>query len=174
MAGVKFSVPIRWFCISQLSKYLPFFLLGAMLALPVCRNMFSRRGSLAAFILITVISALCIVVRQMDFGGVINHVSVGLSCVTLPLMPLLFFVYMRGCRNLRDSLWLQKLDHWSMGIYIVHHIYIQELNSLSPFHECMMRQPYLYPLLLFVIVLPLSVATVWLMQQLRWGKYLVG
>lgn len=40
-----------------------------------------------------------------------------------------------------------------MGIYIVHHIYIQNINSMEPLHGCMIKHIVIYPIVLFVTVL---------------------
>jgi len=81
---------------------------------------------------------------------------------------------MRNRKNLHESSALMYLDRWSMGIYIVHHIYIQETNAAMPFHEWMMQYPWLYPQILFIVVLLISIVTVYLIQRFSWGRYVVG
>lgn len=70
--------------------------------------------------------------------------------------------------------WVIKLDAASMGIYILQQILIQEINSLSFLRNFIVEYYYIYPHLLFIVVLSLSYYIVIFLKQYSWSKYIIG
>lgn len=85
------------------------------------------------------------------------------------------FMLMRNYSKIRISRPIKSLDKCSMGIYIVHHILIQEMNRLSLFHSMMEEYYVLYPLIQFLVVVSICWFVVLnLKKRYAWAKYLVG
>ena len=61
-----------------------------------------------------------------------------------------------------------------MGIYIVHHIVIQEMNGVVLIHGYACEYYYLYPLLQFVVVTILSWLFVAICRRCEYSKYILG
>lgn len=61
-----------------------------------------------------------------------------------------------------------------MGIYIVHHIVIQEMNPCFPFHKLAVNYYYAYPIFQFFIVTGVSWLFVAVCQNLKYSKYILG
>ena len=70
--------------------------------------------------------------------------------------------------------WISNLDKCSMGIYILHHIIIQQVNSSSFIHPYMVQIPYVYPFLLFGMVFPLSWGLTYMSRTTKIGRTLLG
>ena len=104
---------------------------------------------------------------KMNFRKYTNML-LGVSIVSL------IFIYAR-CLNIpKLPSWLTSLDKCSMGIYIVHHIVIQEMNPCFPFHELAVNYYYAYPIFQFFIVSGVSWFFVAVCQNLKYSKYILG
>lgn len=177
MIGVRSPLPVLPFCLEKFFKYFPYFLIGMILAFPQhisINKRLLRKYSQPLLIMLLSIVLIAISIRLMNFGGWKNHLFVVIQCVVLPIIPIVFFLWMKGKANSKENSTWRNLDRWSMGIYVVHHIYIQKMNAVLPFHDWMIGYPWVYPQAMFFVVLIMSVVTVWLLQRFKYGKYIVG
>ena len=85
-----------------------------------------------------------------------------------------FFALFRNFPNINISAITISLDKCSMGIYIVHHILIQEMNSINVFYNLMAVNNILYPIIQFVVITAVSWLIVYILKKNSWGKYFVG
>jgi len=69
---------------------------------------------------------------------------------------------------------LQNLDKCSMGIYLIHHIIIQQANASTIIHPFMQEHARWYPVVMFMIVLPISWVLTNLGKKTRLGNMLLG
>jgi len=165
------GLPFSWGNINFLLRYLPYFIIGVMLGGNDLRfNIPQREYTIGGLIAILVLS----VFLESHLSPCYKRLFQVMFYALLPMTIIALFQYISDLPCLNDNRMLQNLDRMSMGIYIVHHIYIQEINASSVFHRWMMDYPYLYPVVLFFVVLLLSIITVWGIQRFKWGKYIVG
>lgn len=61
-----------------------------------------------------------------------------------------------------------------MGIYIVHHILIQELITISVFRSLATEYCYIFPCVLFISVTIISWGIVWSAKKNKYPKYIIG
>ncbi len=67
--------------------------------------------------------------------------------------------------------WMKSLDACSMGIYIVHHIIIQAVNRTDLLHPLLQKHYFVYPTVLFALVLLFSWGFVLALRRYRWARY---
>ena len=91
------------------------------------------------------------------------------------LMSVSIFLLVLSWNNLGSQpLWVQSLDSCSMGIYILHHIIIQQVNASDAFHPLMLQYIYIYPMCLFVVTFSVSWLISYVMRKKHIGKLIIG
>lgn len=93
--------------------------------------------------------------------------------IALGIIILIFLLLGSVKRNLMKQ-WIIKLDAASMGIYIIHHILIQEMNTLPIMKDMVVDYYYIYPFAQFIIILTLSYLIVKFLSRYSWSKYIIG
>ena len=66
-----------------------------------------------------------------------------------------------------------KLEPYLMGVYLIHHILIQEMNG-SIIGQLYMNHYIIYPLLLFIISFGISLAITYILKKSKYGKIILG
>lgn len=135
----------------------------------LCRIEFNQFAKYKTFILLGSIGLiLSLGVQQVSFKSSLLSSVLGLSIVVLS------FSYMRTLQINKIPRWLISLDKCSMGIYIVHHIVIQEMNAYNPFHAWAIDYKYIYPIVQFILVTLASWLFVSVCQNSKYSKYVLG
>ena len=163
---VPYRIPaVQFLCLSFIIKYFPFYLLG-MMASKMNFGMYAKfKTKIFALIIILL---LLFALQQIYIKKTPITLLIGVSIVSF------IFIYAR-CLNIpKLPSWVKSLDKCSMGIYIVHHIVIQEMNPCFPFHEWAVNQHYVYPILQFFIVTGVSWLFVAVCQNFKYSKYILG
>lgn len=163
---VSYRLPdVRFLCFSRLFAYFPYYMIGML----VCKMDF---GSFAKYkkqiLLIGVLLVALFAVQQVYFNKRLITVALGAAIVVLT------FTYARLQNIPKLPSWMVSLDQCSMGIYIVHHIVIQEMNGVELFHVYACDNYYIYPLVQFVIVTMLSWQFVSICKRYKYSKYILG
>lgn len=163
---IPYRIPMmRFLCLSNIIKYFPFYMLGMLAS----RMNFGKYTKYKTKILVLIIILLLFFALQQVYikKGLITML-LGVSIVSF------IFIYAR-CLNIpKLPSWVASLDKCSMGIYIVHHIVIQEMNPCFPFHELAVNHYYAYPILQFFIVTGVSWLFVTICQNFKYSKYILG
>lgn len=156
---------VKIFGLWGLIKYFPYYIIGMLL----CRIEFNQFAKYKTFILLGSIGLiLSLGVQQVSFKSSLLSSVLGLSIVVLS------FSYMRTLQINKIPRWLISLDKCSMGIYIVHHIVIQEMNAYNPFHAWAIDYKYIYPIVQFILVTLASWLFVSVCQNSKYSKYVLG
>ena len=92
------------------------------------------------------------------------------------LIVVLLFVYflISESKNILGSNIFNNLCDCSMGIYIVHHILIIEMNEIKVFSNYMNNNYYLYPILQFFVVLFFCWGFVLFAKKYKIFQYILG
>ena len=69
--------------------------------------------------------------------------------------------------------YILKLNKYTMGVYIIHHIIIQEINY-STIGRLYMEYYVLYPILLFILSFVFSLMLTYILQKWKIGRVLFG
>lgn len=163
---IPYMIPVvQFLCLSYIIKYFPFYLLG-MLASKMNFGMYAKYKT-RIFALI-IILLLLFALQQVYIKKTSIKLVIGVSLVSF------IFIYARCLHIPKLPTWLTSLDKCSMGIYIAHHIVIQEMNSFFPFHECAVNHYYAYPILQFFIVTGVCWLFVAVCQNFKYSKYILG
>ena len=72
------------------------------------------------------------------------------------------------------SKWLQSIDNCSMGIYIIHHIFIIWILQYNAIKEFMIAQHFIAPIVMFIIIFPLSWLITYYMKKAKYLSSLIG
>lgn len=163
---IPYRIPVMQFlCLSNIIKYFPFYMLGMLAS----KMYFGKYTKYKAKTLVTIIILLLFfALQQVYIKKTPITMLLGVSIVSF------IFIYAR-CLNIpRLPSWVISLDKCSMGIYIVHHIVIQEINPCFPFHELAVNHYYAYPILQFFIVTGVSWLFVAVCQNFKYSKYILG
>ena len=163
---LSYRIPsVKIFGLWGLIKYFPYYIIGMLL----CRIEFNQFAKYKTFILLGSIGLiLSLGVQQVSFKSSLLSSALGLSIVVLS------FSYMRTLQINKIPRWLISLDKCSMGIYIVHHIVIQEMNAYNPFHAWAIDYKYIYPIVQFILVTLASWLFVSVCQNSKYSKYVLG
>lgn len=156
---------IRIIGLSFLLKYFPFYVLGMMGATVEFTIVERYRKEICIFLCLSVIFLL---LAQILFRHPVLSNLIGLAAVTS------FFACMRVLQMKPLPNWVNSLDKCSMGIYIVHHILIQEMNGISYFREIATTHYYIYPIIQFLIITIVSWGFVALCRKNKYSKYVLG
>lgn len=163
---IPYRLPdVRFLCLSRLVAYFPYYMLGMM----VCKINF---GAFAKYkkqiLLIGVLLVVMFAVQQVYFNKKLITVASGAAIVVLT------FMYARLQNIPKLPSWVASLDKCSMGIYIVHHIIIQEMNGIELFRVYACDNYYIYPLLQFMVVTIVSWQFVAICKRYKYSKYILG
>lgn len=156
-----------WGGLNSLFKYFPYFFLGMML-LHTKETVKLRKGYIVVGL---IISTALLVLNEISQ----KRVPLVLFYALLPCLVAGIFYIVSKMRELKDNVLLKNLDKWSMGIYVLHHILIQQFfNTINPMNYIMVHFPIIYPFMLFVMVMTVSAFLVWLLQHYKWSRYVIG
>ena len=163
---IPYRLPdVRFLCLSRLVAYFPYYMLGMM----VCKINF---GAFAKYkkqiLLIGVLLVVMFAVQQVYFNKKLITVALGAAIVVLT------FMYARLQNIPKLPSWVASLDKCSMGIYIVHHIIIQEMNGIELFRVYACDNYYIYPLLQFMVDTIVSWQFVAICKRYKYSKYILG
>lgn len=163
---IPYRIPvIQFLCLSNIIKYFPFYMLG-MLASKVNLGRYMKYK--AKTLVLIIILLLFFALQQVYIKKTPITMLLGVSIVSF------IFIYARCLNISKLPSWITSLDKCSMGIYIVHHIVIQEMNPCFPFHEWAVNHYYAYPILQFFIVTGVSWLFVAVCQNFKYSKYVLG
>ena len=162
LVETRFTIDISLFTIKQFCIYFPIYFVGMILgSCPLTKN---KR----AYTLGLAIGSFLILIWSRFYP------IVGLSRISGFVFVISIFLFMRSHSDCRISASLTSLDKCSMGVYIVHHILIQEMNRVGFFHSLMISHYILYPIIQFALITLVSWYMVQMLQKNRITKYIVG
>lgn len=151
--------------ISKLMIYFPYYIVGML----ICNANFAEHKNFQKYQLPLIITLLVLfALEQYFFSKRLLTVVLGM-CVVL-----CSFSYFRSLDIKSVPGWMKSLDKCSMGIYIVHHILIQEMNGISYFREIATTHYYIYPIIQFLIITIVSWGFVALCRKNKYSKYVLG
>lgn len=156
---------MQFLCLSYIIQYFPFYMLG-MLASKMNFGKYTKCKAKTR--VLTIILLLFFALQQVYIKKTPITMLLGVSTVSF------IFIYARCLNISKLPSWVTSLDKCSMGIYIVHHIVIQEMNPCFPFHEWAVNHYYAYPILQFFIVTGISWSFVAVCQNFKYSKYILG
>jgi peptidoglycan/LPS O-acetylase OafA/YrhL len=156
---------MQFLCLSYIIQYFPFYMLG-MLASKMNFGKYTKCKAKTR--VLTIILLLFFALQQVYIKKTPITMLLGVSTVSF------IFIYARCLNISKLPSWVTSLDKCSMGIYIVHHIVIQEMNPCFPFHEWAVNHYYAYPILQFFIVTGISWPFVAVCQNFKYSKYILG
>ena len=145
--------------------YFPYYFIGML----ICKVDFSgqrnfRKYQLPLILLLLVLFAL----EQYVFSKRLLTDTLGM-CIVFSM-----FSYFRSLDIKSLPEWVKSLDKCSMGIYIVHHILIQEINGVTCFYDMAVTHYYIYPITQFLVITMLSWGFVALCRKSKYSKYILG
>lgn len=163
---IPYRIPLMQFlCLSNIIKYFPFYMLG-MLASKMNFGKYTKYK--AKTLVLIIILLLFFALQQVYIKKTSITMLLGVSIVSF------IFIYAR-CLNIpKLPSWVISLDKCSMGIYIVHHIVIQEMNSIAFFHVYAGEHYYSYPMLQFVAITIVCWSMVAVCKKNKYSKYILG
>ena len=163
---IPYRIPVMQFlCLSNIIKYFPFYMLG-MLASKMNFGKYMKYK--AKTLVLIIILLLFFALQQVYIKKTSITMLLGVSIVSF------IFIYAR-CLNIpKLPSWVTSLDKCSMGIYIVHHIVIQEMNSIAFFHVYAGEHYYSYPILQFVAITIVCWSMVAVCKKNKYSKYILG
>ena len=163
---IPYRIPvIKFLCLSNIVKYFPFYMLG-MLASKMNFGMYTKYK--AKTLVLIIILLLSFALQQVYIKKTPITMLLGVSIVSF------IFIYAR-CLNIpKLPSWVKSLDKCSMGIYIVYHILIQELITISVFRSLATEYCYIFPCVLFISVTIISWGIVWSAKKNKYPKYIIG
>lgn len=156
---------IHVFNISSLMVYFPYYVIGML----ICKANFSHVKHLQKYQLVLILVLLILfALEQYFFCKRLLTAVLGMCIVFLT------FSYFRTLEIKSLPGWMKSLDKCSMGIYIVHHILIQEMNGTVYFHDMAVTCYYIYPLVQFFVITLVSWGFVALCRKNKYSKYILG
>lgn len=158
------SINIWGLTIKQFCQYFPFYAIGMILG---SFNLY-RHELVRVEVVATICSLLIMIVIAVFFK------IDGLLRIFGLIFVVSIFALFRNYSNINISATTISLDKCSMGIYIVHHILIQEMNRINYFYHLMKTNIISYPIIQFVVITAVSWLIVYILKKNSWGKYLVG
>lgn len=145
-------------------RYMPYFIIGYYMYFILERDIIKK--SVASYAAIA-----CLVLFAVEYVFDNNKfILAGLSLIIITCITIL--AKQDETRLIYKNRML-KLDKYAMGIYIIHHIIIQEANS-SFLGRQYMEHYILYPIVLFIMSLSLSWLITYILQKSKLGKIIIG
>lgn len=162
---IYYISPFHFLGLGPFFKYAPYYAIGMSLCrLNLQRNPIIQKYSKHLFFIILT-GYLCLFCLNANRGIVL---------LTDLFLIITAFMSLENLKNINVPPAVQSLDKCSMGIYIVHHIIIQEMNKISAIEPFLHTHYYLYPILQFILVLLLSWFIVFVLQKNTYSKYIIG
>lgn len=152
-------------CLNRLTTYFPYYFVGRLVCRVDFKTLAKYRSKAAIAILVLLV---CFMLQRVYFNRQMVTMAFGVSTVGM------VFVYFRTLSISKLPAWLISLDKCSMGIYIVHHVIIQEVNNITECHVLAVDHYYTYPLVQFVVVTLISWQLVALCKKVKYSKYVLG
>lgn len=151
--------------ISKLMIYFPYYIVGMLIFnVNFAEYKNFQKYQLPLIIVLLVLFAL----EQYFFCKGLLTVALGM-CIVLCM-----FCYFRSLEIKSLPGMMKSLDTCSMGIYIVHHILIQEMNGITCFREIATVHYYIYPIIQFITITMVSWGFVSLCRKNKYSKYVLG
>lgn len=154
--------------IGKVSCYISFFMAGMM----YCKCRFTIRNKIIELIILLIL--ICIHAYNTIYLSSLTQIM--MDDIILIVICCLLFDLLAGVKmdkNSMPSRILSNLDKNSLGIYLVHQVFIMTLYQYTMFEESWLTfHPYIGPILLFIIVLPLSWAFAEAKRRLKLEPFL--
>ena len=159
----KNNTPIL--CIGYYIRYMPYFIIGYYLY-HIIRKIKSIK-CIYAFSIAMVFLMLFII----EF---LNHSNKFiLAALSLIVIISILIILRQKEKILLFKRYILKLNKYTMGVYIIHHIIIQEINN-STIGRLYMEYYVLYPILLFILSFVFSLMLTYILQKWKIGRVLFG
>lgn len=156
--------PTPFMGIRYFVQYMPYFIIGYYIYFILERDIIKQKVASYAAIACSLLFALEYVLDNNKF------ILAGLSLIIIICITIL-------CKQNETRLVCRKrilkLDKYAMGIYIIHHIIIQETNN-SIIGQQYMEHYILYPIVLFIMSLSISWLITYILQKSKLGKIIIG
>ena len=146
------------------SSYMPYFIIGYYIYFILERDIIKQKVASYAAIACSLLFALEYVLDNNKF------ILAGLSLLLIICITILS---KQNETQLVGRKRILKLDKYAMGIYIIHHIIIQETNS-STLGQQYMEHYILYPIVLFIMSLGISWLITYILQKSKLGNIIIG
>lgn len=159
----KNNTPIL--CIGYYIRYMPYFIIGYYLY-HIIRKIKSIK-CIYAFSIAMVFLMLFII----EF---LNHSNKFiLAALSLIVIISILIILRQKEKILPFKRYILKLNKYTMGVYIIHHIIIQEINN-STIGRLYMEYYVLYPILLFILSFVFALMLTYILQKWKIGRVLFG
>ena len=145
-------------------RYIPYFIIGYYIYFILERNIIKKKVASYAAIACSLLFALEYVLYNNKF------ILAGLSLIIIICITVLS---KQNETQLVGRKIILKLDKYAMGIYIIHHIIIQETNR-STLGQQYMEHYILYPIVLFIMSLGISWLITYILQKSKLGNIIIG
>lgn len=155
--------PLNLFGIGPFFRYAPYYAIGMC----VCR--INLLQSVKRFSKIMIITASVLYITLSAFNS--KHIIIMLAAIFLIVAA---FAWLENRDIKKVPRFVTNLDKCSMGIYIVHHILIQEMNQLDCLKPIIETQIYMYPFIQFVVVFFTSWFIVIVLQHFKFSRFIIG
>lgn len=159
----KNNTPIL--CIGYYIRYMPYFIIGYYLY-HIIRKIKSIK-CIYAFSIAMVFLMLFII----EFLN--NSNKFILAALSLIVIISILIILRQKEKILPFKRYILKLNKYTMGVYIIHHIIIQEINY-STIGRLYMEYYVLYPILLFILSFVFSLMLTYILQKWKIGRVLFG
>lgn len=159
----KNNTPIL--CIGYYIRYMPYFIIGYYLY-HIIRKIKSIK-CIYAFSIAMVFLMIFII----EFLN--NSNKFILAALSLIVIISILIILRQKEKILPFKRYILKLNKYTMGVYIIHHIIIQEINY-STIGRLYMEYYVLYPILLFILSFVFSLMLTYILQKWKIGRVLFG
>lgn len=132
-------------CFNMFLRYIPYYIFGVYLY--DFNKEFNVTQRKYIWIILCATCIFCVIFKYIPLYGLLTLSSL--------LIITAFFLYIANLKKCCSNRFISLLDECSMGIYLLHHIIIQEMN-ISVLGRNMMHHYYLYPMLQFILVMIIS------------------
>ena len=121
--------------------------------------------------LINKVKSKCCGIKVIEF---LNHSNKFiLAALSLIVIISILIILRQKEKILPFKRYILKLNKYTMGVYIIHHIIIQEINN-STIGRLYMEYYVLYPILLFILSFVFSLMLTYILQKWKIGRVLFG
>lgn len=161
---INYYDPTPFMGIGYFVRYMPYFIIGYYIYFILERDIIKQKVASYAAIACSLLFALEYVLDNNKF------ILAGLSLIIIICITVLS---KQNETQLVGRKIILKLDKYAMGIYIIHHIIIQETNS-STLGQQYMEHYILYPIVLFIMSLGISWLITYILQKSKLGNIIIG
>lgn len=160
---IQYVYPTPYFGLEHFIKYMPYFVIGYHLYFWLEKV----RVKSSSLYIAAIIGLSSFILEYITMHNRLILAGLGLIIIICAIAL---------CKQKESKLMykekLLKLDKYMMGIYIIHHIIIQEMNR-SSIGQLYMRHDIIYPLFQLIFCFCMSLFITYCLQKTRIGKYLV-